>query len=239
MRSALAEQRAKPCKRGHGLELSYRRDYWRCRACDREWNAAADARAKAAPKDAPSEVREVPCKHGHAVELSRWSGNRWLCKGCQRQWANRWAAGNLDKVTANRTVQDAKRQARRKAAAPTPEEKALRRLAKGSTTNPDTGCRDWNGKLERGYGRIGCGAIPHTSGPPRQWYTHRLAWTLLRGPIPDGLVVDHLCRNRRCINPDHMRPTTIEGNAKNKPNPPPGRLGASCGSDMPESRGLS
>ena len=32
------------------------------------------------------------------------------------------------------------------------------------------------------------------------------------GPIPDGLVLDHLCRNRACINPDHLEPVTIKEN---------------------------
>jgi len=38
----------------------------------------------------------------------------------------------------------------------------------------------------------------------KSWRVHRYAWVLLRGPIPDGLVVDHLCRVRRCVNPEHM-----------------------------------
>jgi hypothetical protein len=33
---------------------------------------------------------------------------------------------------------------------------------------------------------------------------HRLAWVALRGPIPDGHDIDHLCRNRRCLNPYHL-----------------------------------
>jgi hypothetical protein len=35
--------------------------------------------------------------------------------------------------------------------------------------------------------------------------THRVAWTLTNGPIPDGMTVDHRCRNRRCVNPAHLR----------------------------------
>lgn len=42
--------------------------------------------------------------------------------------------------------------------------------------------------------------------------THRYAYTLLIGPIPDGLEIDHLCRNRRCCNPLHLDPVTTKVN---------------------------
>jgi hypothetical protein len=48
---------------------------------------------------------------------------------------------------------------------------------------------------------------------------HRLVYEHLVGPIPDGLVLDHLCRNPRCINPIHLEPVTNEENV---------RRGASC-----------
>ena len=35
---------------------------------------------------------------------------------------------------------------------------------------------------------------------------HRVAWELIRGPIPEGLVLDHLCRTSACVNPDHLEP---------------------------------
>lgn len=37
---------------------------------------------------------------------------------------------------------------------------------------------------------------------------HRFAYEQMVGPIPDGLVIDHLCRNRRCVNPSHLEPVT-------------------------------
>src|SRR6266568_5486930 len=41
---------------------------------------------------------------------------------------------------------------------------------------------------------------------------HRIAWVLLRGPIPEGLQIDHLCRVRACVNPDHLEPVTQREN---------------------------
>ncbi|MFJ2662519.1 HNH endonuclease signature motif containing protein [Arthrobacter koreensis] len=37
---------------------------------------------------------------------------------------------------------------------------------------------------------------------------HRVAYELFSGPIPNGLVLDHLCRNRGCFNPNHLEPVT-------------------------------
>jgi hypothetical protein len=42
--------------------------------------------------------------------------------------------------------------------------------------------------------------------------SHRIAYQLLVGPIPDGLVLDHLCRNRACCNPRHIEPVSQREN---------------------------
>jgi hypothetical protein len=63
------------------------------------------------------------------------------------------------------------------------------------------GCWDWLGTiLGNGYGQFG------TKG--RRFLAHRFAYELAVGPIPDGLVIDHLCRNRRCVNPAHLEAVT-------------------------------
>lgn len=65
-------------------------------------------------------------------------------------------------------------------------------------------CWNWTGpKTDSGYGVIGRGG--RHAGLLR---THRLAYELLVGPIPDGLHIDHLCKNRACCNPDHLEPVT-------------------------------
>jgi len=42
--------------------------------------------------------------------------------------------------------------------------------------------------------------------------SHIVAWELFRGPVPAGLQLDHLCRNRACINPNHLEPVTSREN---------------------------
>lgn len=63
-----------------------------------------------------------------------------------------------------------------------------------------TGCWNWIARLTRGYGSFSRGR--------RHVYAHRYAWERANGPIPDGLHLDHLCRNTRCCNPDHLEPVT-------------------------------
>lgn len=69
----------------------------------------------------------------------------------------------------------------------------------------DDGCRIWlAGRRANGYGVFWW--------REQQWLAHRLAWTLANGPIPDGLQLDHLCRVRYCVNPDHLEPVTNQVN---------------------------
>ncbi len=62
-------------------------------------------------------------------------------------------------------------------------------------------CWAWSGFVApNGYAQLG------------QRGAHRVAYELLVGPIPHGLQIDHLCRNRGCVNPQHMEPVTIKTN---------------------------
>lgn len=46
----------------------------------------------------------------------------------------------------------------------------------------------------------------------RHTTAHRVAYELLVGPVPDGLQLDHLCRNKICVNPSHLEPVTSKVN---------------------------
>lgn len=64
-------------------------------------------------------------------------------------------------------------------------------------------CWIWTGAfaVRTGYGKAG-----------RRGSAHRVAYELLVGPIPEGQQLDHLCRVRLCVNPDHLEPVTSQEN---------------------------
>jgi hypothetical protein len=68
-------------------------------------------------------------------------------------------------------------------------------------------CWLWTaGLLTQGYGSY------WHDGKTRR--AHRFAYELLVGPVPDGLVLDHLCRVKNCVNPDHLEPVPSQVNVK-------------------------
>lgn len=73
-------------------------------------------------------------------------------------------------------------------------------------------CWNWLASRNRKYGRFAL--RHHVNSPP-----HRVAYEFLKGPIPDGLQLDHLCRNTLCCNPDHLEPVTSRENRKRGFNP--------------------
>lgn len=82
----------------------------------------------------------------------------------------------------------------------TPEERFWGKVEKKE------GCWEWVGSSSRGYGEM-------------QWEhklkkAHRISYELLKGKIPEGLEIDHLCRNKLCVNPDHLEPVTKKENIR-------------------------
>jgi len=67
-------------------------------------------------------------------------------------------------------------------------------------------CWIFTGCKSRGYGRIGYRGRNHAA--------HRVAYELFVGPIPDGMSIDHLCRNHSCVRPDHLEPVTHQENVR-------------------------
>lgn len=73
------------------------------------------------------------------------------------------------------------------------------------------GCWIWQAQVDwTGYGKLSLGG---RSGRPYQ--AHRIAYEMANGPIPDGLFIDHICHNRACVNPSHLRLATNKQNMEN------------------------
>lgn len=69
------------------------------------------------------------------------------------------------------------------------------------------GCWEWQGgmNLRTGYGSLYVGGY-------KTVLVHRYSYQHYKGEIPAGLAIDHLCRNRKCANPDHLEAVTLGEN---------------------------
>lgn len=81
-----------------------------------------------------------------------------------------------------------------------------KRLERMYVPDPMSGCWLWTNRITTGgYGSFTLDGYPFPA--------HRASYEVFVGPIPEGMELDHLCRNRACINPDHLEPVTRRENA--------------------------
>ena len=89
-----------------------------------------------------------------------------------------------------------------------------RRWCENIGPEDDTACWIWTGKrVHNGYGTFSY----RVAGKRVYHYAHRYGYEALVGPIPPGLDLDHLCRRRDCVNPDHLEPVTRRENLSRSP----------------------
>lgn len=126
------------------------------------------------------------------------------------------AAPFIDRINERKERAEVKRQEKVRAALEkkrhTPEwfsQHHMDKILNRRVIDPNTGC--WNIPYA-----INPGGYSQWRSPSRasiqEAFTHRFTYRFLKGPIPDGLHIDHLCRNRACANPDHMEPVTCAVN---------------------------
>jgi len=130
---------------------------------------------------------QTACVNGHEFteQNTIWRDDRHrTCRECQRK-----------------AVREAQGRARRRLAEQREPQVPRPRATVDYVADPDSGCWIWQRHLTLdGYG------LKRFEGV--KMGAHRAYYLIFMGPIPDGMELDHLCRRRACVNPDHLEPVT-------------------------------
>lgn len=87
------------------------------------------------------------------------------------------------------------------------------RIQNNIIIDAQTGCWEWQLRVDRdGYGLMWIGSKPSRL----LRFSHRMSYEAHREIIPDGLQIDHLCRNKRCCNPSHLEVVTTQENTRRR-----------------------
>lgn len=82
-----------------------------------------------------------------------------------------------------------------------PYKPSTERLLRAIVVNPTTGCWLYSGSIARdGYGKMNGGLED-----PSETLAHRISFKVFVGPIPDGCEIDHKCKTRGCVRPEHLQ----------------------------------
>lgn len=139
-------------------------------------------------------VLKTSCKHGHPLSganLYQRSDGARECLACKR--ISRKVRYLSVEKSGPKTIK------------PLPKLIPPQLMAKVQVTDS---CWIYRGSILGGYGRTTWGG--------KAYKAHRFFYQVLRGPIPDGFSLDHLCTDRACVNPDHLEPVTSRENTRRK-----------------------